>query len=101
MSTLSSFKYVENKHGVCRGIDCMKKFCEALRGHSVKIINFKKKKMKLLTSKHENSYDNVKSFIIVKKSLKINILKIKNTLKSEIIFVMQVNKEVLHIAYVV
>ena len=79
----------------------MKKFCEPLREHSVKIINLKKKKIKLLTTKHENSYDNGKSFIIVKKSLKINILKIKNTLKFEIIFVIQVNKKVLHIAHVV
>ena len=45
MSTISSFKGIE----VYRGKDCMKKFCEYLREHALKIINFKAKKMKLLT----------------------------------------------------
>ena len=40
MSTISSFKNVENKHGVYRGKDCMKKFCESLREHAVKITYF-------------------------------------------------------------
>ena len=46
MSKISSFRYIENKHDVYRRKDCMKKFCEYLRGHAMKIINFKKKKMK-------------------------------------------------------
>ena len=44
MSTISSFKNIENKHAVYRGKDCMKKFCESLREHALKIISFKKKK---------------------------------------------------------
>ena len=44
MSTISSFKNIENKSDVYRGKDCMKKFCESLREHSMKKINFKKKK---------------------------------------------------------
>ena len=48
-STTSSFRSIENKHDVYRGKDCMKKFYESLRGHAMKIINFKKKEMKLLT----------------------------------------------------
>ena len=44
MSTLSSFKSIENKHDIYRSKDCMKKFCESLREHAMKIINFKKKK---------------------------------------------------------
>ena len=40
MSTISSFKSIENKHDVYRGKYCMKKFCEYLREHAVKIINF-------------------------------------------------------------
>ena len=48
-STISSFRRIENKHDVYRGKDCMKKFDESLRGHAMKIINFKKKEMKLLT----------------------------------------------------
>ena len=58
MSTISSFRSIKNKHGVYRGKDCMKKFCESLREHAMKVINFKKKKMKLLTKEQQESYDN-------------------------------------------
>ena len=44
MSTISSFRSIENKHDVNRGKDCMKKFCGFLRELVKKIINFKKKK---------------------------------------------------------
>ena len=43
ISTISSFKSIENKIDLYRGKDCMKKFCESLRQHTMKIINFKKK----------------------------------------------------------
>ena len=36
MSTISSFRSIENKHDVYRGKDCMKKFCEFLRKHAIK-----------------------------------------------------------------
>ena len=49
MSTVSLSKSKENKHDVYRGKNCMKTFCESLREHAIKIINFKKKKMKSLT----------------------------------------------------
>ena len=71
----------------------MKRFCEYLRKHAIKINNFKKKKMKLLTNEQQYLYT-----IFVKKSLKINILKIKNFVMLEIIVIIQVNIEVLHIA---
>ena len=35
-------------------------FCQSLRDHSMKIINFKKKKMKLLTKEQQESYKNEK-----------------------------------------
>ena len=47
VSTISSFRSLENKHDVYRGKDWMKKFCECLREHTMKIISFKKKKMEL------------------------------------------------------
>ena len=50
MSAISSFTSTENKHDVCRGKGCMKKFSESLREHAMQIIKFKKKKMKLLTN---------------------------------------------------
>ena len=49
MSTISSFTKIENKHDVHRGKDYIKKFCEFLREHAMETINFRKKKMKLLT----------------------------------------------------
>ena len=42
MSTIPSFKNIENKHDVYRGKDCMKKFRESLREHAMNIINLKK-----------------------------------------------------------
>ena len=60
ISTISSFRSVENKHDVYRSKDCMKKLCESLREHAVKIINFKKKKMP-------------KFVIFVNKNLKLDI----------------------------
>ena len=40
MFTISSFRRIENKHDAYRGKDCMKMFCEFLREHPMKIINF-------------------------------------------------------------
>ena len=60
MSTISSFRSIEKKHDVCRNKDCMKKFCEFLRKHTMKSINFKKRKMKLLTKEEQNQYENGK-----------------------------------------
>ena len=44
MSTISSFRSIENKNDVHRGKDCMNKFYEFLTEHAMKIINFKNKK---------------------------------------------------------
>ena len=44
MSTISSFRNIVNKRDMYRGKDCMKKYCESLREHALKIINFNKKK---------------------------------------------------------
>ena len=38
---ISSFKSIENKCDVFRGKDCMKKLCESLGNHAMKIINSK------------------------------------------------------------
>ena len=45
----------------------MKKCCESLREHAINIINFKKKKMKLLTKQQQESFE------ICKKNLKIDV----------------------------
>ena len=44
MSPISSFKDIKNKHDVYKGEDCIKKFCECLKKHERRIINFKKNK---------------------------------------------------------
>ena len=69
-----SFKSIENKHDLYRGNNCMKEFCESLREQAMKIINFKRKKMKLLTKEQQESYENAKICYISKEiKLKINI----------------------------
>ena len=66
MSTISSFKSIKNNHDVYRGKDCMKTFYESLREHAMEIINFKKKKIKLLTNEQHKSYQNTKNCYICK-----------------------------------
>ena len=84
MSTISSFKDIESKHDVYRGKDCTKKFYESLREHEMEIINFKKKKMKLLTNE-QKSYENTNTCCICEEKFVIT----------------QENTEVLHIVYVI
>ena len=68
----------------------------------MKIINFKNKKMKLLTKELQESYKNAKKKIIfVSKKFKIDIWKINNVVKLEIIAIIQGNKEVQRISYVI
>ena len=87
MSTMSSFRSIENKPDVCRGKDFMKKFLEFLREQEMKTIIFKKEKRKLLTKEQQKSYDNGKICYICKGNLKINVWKINNILKIEIIVI--------------
>ena len=54
MSTISSFKNIENKHDVYRGKYCMKMFCEFFREHAMKIINFKMKMQRSVTFAKNN-----------------------------------------------
>ena len=76
LSTISSFRSIENKDDVYRGKDCMKKFCEFLREHAMKIINFKKK-MKLLRKEQQESYENAKICYICKEKFEDKHLKNK------------------------
>ena len=48
MFTIWKFHDLENKHDVCRGEDSMKMFCESLRKHAVKTVNFENNKMIVL-----------------------------------------------------
>ena len=67
MSSLSWFKSIENKQDVYAGKDCMKKFCESLREHTIKIINFWKKKITHWQKSSMNHMKMEKCVIFVKK----------------------------------
>ena len=75
MSTICSFRSIENKHDVW-GENCIKTFCDFSREHAMKIINFKKKK-KLLTKEQQESYENAKICYICKEKLENKCLKDK------------------------
>ena len=53
----------------------MKKFCEFLREHAMKIINFKKKKMIVLPKQQQESYENAKICYICKEKFESKYLK--------------------------
>ena len=93
MSTISTFRSIENKNDVYRGIqDCMKSVCEFLRDHAMKIIDFKKKKMKLFKKKLQESYENSKTYYICKEKIENKYLKDKAVLlfvKLKIIVIIQ------------
>ena len=58
--------------------------------------------MKLLTKEKQESYQNAKICYICKGNMKINIWKVKNTVKVlELMVIINENIEVLRIAYVI
>ena len=69
----------------------MKKLCEFLREHIMKIINFKKEKMKLLTKEQQESYENAKICYICQEKFENKYQKDKKNI---------IKLEVLHIAHV-
>ena len=77
VTTMLSFKSIENKHDVYRHKDYMKKFLESWREYPVAISTFRKKEMDLLTQKHHKSDQTEEIFDFLKKSLTVNMLKIK------------------------
>ena len=95
MSTLSSFRSIENIHDAHRSKDCMKKFCEFLREHVMKIINFKKKKNEVINKKAKP--ENAKICYICKQKFENKYLKDK----FEIFVIIYENTEVLRIAYII
>ena len=95
MSTIISFRSIENKYDVYRGEDYMKTFCELLTEHAMKIINFKKKKMKVLTKEQQKSYENGKICYISKEKFENKYSKENNIVKLEIIFIIQGNIKLL------
>ena len=64
---VSSFDSKQDKHSFYRGRDCSKKFCEDLKKHAIKIINFEEKEMKPSTDKEIIYYKKQKLCDICKK----------------------------------
>ena len=77
MFTIYSFRSMKNKHDIYRAKDCLKKFCEFLREHAIKIINFLKTKTKLLTKEQQESYENAKICYICKEKFENKYVKDK------------------------
>ena len=73
-----SFDESKNKLYYYRGDDCMKKFCEDLREHSTKIINYEKKKIIPLKTKEEIYHNRQKVCYICKKEFDNNDKKTKS-----------------------
>ena len=61
------FDESKNKLNYYRGNDCMKKFCEDLRIHATKIINYEKKKIIPLTTEEKINYNDQKVCYICEK----------------------------------
>ena len=99
MYKISSFKSIEKKHDVYRFKDSIKTFCESLREHTMKIINFKKNE--IINKRAAELMKKCKSLIYFskkKKKKKMNMRKIKNIVKLKIIVVIQGNIVVLRTA---
>ena len=62
MPMIWTFDSIENKNNVYRGEYCMKKFCESLREHKMKIINFEKKKIIPVANKEQESNQKKSAF---------------------------------------
>ena len=58
--TYCPFDETKNKLDCYRSKNCMKKFCEGLREHVTKIINYEKKEMIPLTKKEEKRHSKQK-----------------------------------------
>ena len=56
--TLCSFDKSENKQTYYRGRDCMKRFCDDLKEHVTRIVNYEMKPMDILTEEEKESYKN-------------------------------------------
>ena len=67
----------------------------------MKMINFKKNKMKLLAKEQQELYENAKICYIYKERNEDKYKKEKKIVRLEIIVITQENVEVLHVAYVI
>ena len=81
MSTICEFNEIKIKYDAYRSKGCMKQFCESLKEHAAKIINFQKKKMAPLTKKSLDHMLVKKTVKYVKTNFKTNMLMLKKYCK--------------------
>ena len=74
LCTNCSFDATKNKLNCYRGKDCMKRFCNDLREHALKITEYDKNEMILLTYKENKSYEKQKVCYICKKGFSTDVL---------------------------
>ena len=75
MSTIWAFDHIENKHSLCRGKDCTKRFCESLREHAKNAIEFEKKKNIIFNKKELELDQNATECYFCRKKNHKNICK--------------------------
>ena len=76
---------IKNKHDVYQGKDCMEKFCEYLKKHTRKIINFEMKKISLLTNEQQELYQNAKICYICNENFEDKYVKDKKHCKFRVL----------------
>ena len=79
----------------------MKKFCKCLKKYARRINNFLKKEMKLLTSEQQELDEKAKICYICWEKFEDKYANAKNIAKLEIIAIILMNIEVLHIENVI
>ena len=102
MSTIWTLDNLENKYSLCRGEDCVKKFCSSLREHATNVINFEKKKMLPLTKRRAKiTLRTRQNVTFAEKDYQKSLLKIEIIKNLETIAILQVNIEVKLTVYVI
>ena len=69
MFTSCSFDPIKNKLDCYKSEDCMENFCEDLREHIIKIMNYEKKEMIPLSVEENGVYEMRRVYYICKKYL--------------------------------
>ena len=67
ISTISSFRSIENKHDVYSGKDCIKRFSEFFREHTMKTINSNEEKNEVISKRGSEIMKMQKSVLFVRK----------------------------------
>ena len=77
MCMVQTFDGAENKHDTYRSEDCIKKLCESLTEHLLKVTNFEKKKIIPLKNEQQKLYEHIKICYICKKTFQYKYTKDK------------------------